>query len=410
MTQPAHAERAHALLGASKADQWINCPPSARIQESIADKQSEYANEGTLAHELSEIMLHRQLLPCNSKQRKQLEKALEKIKANPLYDLEMESSVAEYVDLVAERFMEAKARSVDAVLLLEDRLDFTEWVPDGFGTGDVVIIADGVLEVIDLKYGKGVPVSAFNNPQIRLYGLGAWHGYNYLYGINEVRMTIAQPRLDSVSTDSMAIGDLIEWAESVVKPAAELAFAGEGDFKAGDHCRWCKVKGNCRARADANMEALHYEFKEPALLSLDEIGSILYVAQQLKVWAKDVEDYAFDQAKSGNRIPLWKLVEGRSNRAITDKDQAESALAADGWDLDIISPRSLLGITALEKVIGKKQFGDLLGDLIVKPPGKPVHVPETDKRPELNSLDEDFAGEGDWPETLDSLGELSIPH
>lgn len=411
MTDPAHAERAHALLGASKADQWINCPPSARLQENVEDKRSEFADQGTAAHEYSEIKLSRKLFPCNAKQRKTLDGAIERFKTtNQYYDAEMESATEDYVDLVAERFMEAKARSKDAVLLLEDRLDFSEWVPDGFGTGDVVIISDGVLEIIDLKYGKGVPVSAVSNPQMRLYALGAWNGYNYLYGINEVRMTIAQPRLDSVSTDSMEIGELIEWAESVVKPAAELAFAGEGDFNAGGHCRWCKVKGNCRARADANMEALKHEFKEPALLSLDEIGSILYVAEQLAIWAKDVQGYAFDQAKLGHKIPQWKLVEGRSNRAITDKEAAEGTLAAEGWDLDIISPRSLLGITALEKVIGKKQFGDLLGGLIVKPPGKPVHVPETDKRPELNSLEEEFAGEGDWPETLDSLGELSIPH
>ncbi|MEJ9220683.1 DUF2800 domain-containing protein [Paenibacillus glucanolyticus] len=395
MTQPAHAERAHALLGASKADQWINCPPSARLQESIPDKRSEFADEGTAAHELSELILRRRLTPCNAAERKRLDKAVEDFKKNnSYYGPEMEDAVAAYVEVVEEHFMAAKARSSDAVILLEERLDFTEWVPDGYGTGDVVLISDGMLEVIDLKYGKGVPVSAIGNPQLRLYGLGAWSNWNYLYSINEVSMTIVQPRLDSVSTDTLPLGELIEWAEVVVKPAAALADAGEGEFKPGSHCRWCKVKGNCRARADENMKALAYEFQDPALLSMDEIGSVLFVAEQLKVWAKDVEEYAFDQAKAGARIPSWKLVEGRSNRSITDKAAARKALEiAELEDDKYLKPQELLGIGDLEKKIGKKELASLLDGLIVKPPGKPVLVPETDKRPELNSVDQDFAGE-----------------
>lgn len=395
MTQPAHAERAHALLGASGADRWINCPPSARLQESIPDKRSEFADEGTAAHELSELILRRRLTPCNAAERKKLDKSIADFKkTNSYYGPEMEDAVAAYVEVVEEHFMAAKARSSDAVILLEERLDFTEWVPDGYGTGDVVLISDGMLEVIDLKYGKGVPVSAIGNPQLRLYGLGAWANWNYLYSINEVSMTIVQPRLDSVSTDTLPLGELIEWAEVVVKPAAALADAGEGGFLPGSHCRWCKVKGNCRARADENMQALAYEFQDPALLSMDEIGSILFVAEQLKVWAKDVEEYAFDQAKAGARIPSWKLVEGRSNRSITDKAAARKALeSAELEDDKYLKPQELLGIGDLEKKIGKKELASLLDGLIVKPPGKPVLVPETDKRPELNSVDQDFAGE-----------------
>jgi len=384
----------HALLGASKAAQWINCPPSARIQESVPEKRSEYADEGTAAHELAEIKLNYRILPCNSKQRKTLDERLKRAKAGQYYGPEMENAVQGYVELVEERFMAAKARSSDAVVLLEERLDFTEWVTQGFGTGDVVLIADGVLEVIDLKYGKGVPVSAYKNPQLRLYGLGAWWGYNYLYAINEVHMTIIQPRLDNVSTDIMPLQELLDWAGSVVKPAAVLAFAGKGDFCAGDHCRWCKVKGNCRARADENMKALAYEFKDPALMSNEEIGSILFITEQLKAWAKDVEDYANGQALKGEAIPQWKLVEGRSNRSITDKDAAIKALKATELEQEkYLKPEELLGIGELEKRIGKKEFAELMGYLIVKPPGKPVLVPETDKRSELNSIDEEFAGE-----------------
>lgn len=393
MSTPAHAERAHALLSASKASQWLNCPPSAKLQEDIPDKKSEYAEYGTVGHELAELKLRRLLIPCNSTERDRIDKAIREIKANPHYDAEMENAVQVYVDLVQERFMEAKSRSEDAIVLLEDRLDYTGWVPEGYGTVDVVLIADGVLEVIDLKLGKGVPVSAHGNPQMRLYALGALSAWCYLYSINEVRMTIVQPRLNNISTDTMPLDELIEWAETVVKPAAKLAYAGEGEFKAGDHCRWCKVKGNCRARADANMEALKYEFRDPALLSNEEIGSILFVAEQLKSWAKDVEDYAFEQALKGEKIPQWKLVEGRSNRAITDKAAAKDVLIKAGFAEAEILKQELLGIGELEKRIGKKEFGALLGDLVVKPPGRPTLVPETDKRPEINSIEGDFTGE-----------------
>lgn len=394
MTTVEHAERAHALLSASSASRWINCPPSARLQEAVPDKTSEYAEEGTVAHELSEIILRRRILVCDSKERKKLDSQLRKIKKNQYYNAEMENAVQEYVEVVTERFMEAVARSEDAVALLEEKLDFSDWVPDGFGTGDVVLIADGVLEIIDLKYGKGVPVSAEGNSQMKLYALGAWAAYNFLYSITEVRMTIVQPRLDSVSTATMLIEDLLEWAETTVKPNAELAFAGEGVFKAGEHCRWCKVKGNCRARADANMEALTYEFKDPALLSNEEIGSILFITEQLKAWAKDVEEYAHGQALKGQSIPQWKLVEGRSNRSITDKEAAIKLFEAEKLDTSkYLKPQELLGIGELEKRIGKKEFNTLLANLVIKPPGKPVLVPETDKRPELNSLDEDFGDE-----------------
>lgn len=382
----------HALLGASKAEQWLACPPSARTQESVAESGSDYAQEGTLAHELAEVKLLGRVTKCNAKKRKALAEQYDKIKANKFYDQEMEQATDEYCSLVEERSMAAKARSSDAVILLEARLDYTDWVPEGFGTGDVVLIADGVLEIIDLKYGKGVPVSAYKNPQIRLYGLGAWAGYSYLYSIDEVHMTIIQPRLDSVSTDIMPIQELLDWADRVVKPAAVLAFAGEGDFCSGDHCRWCKVKGNCRARADENMKALAHEFQDPALLTNEEIGSILFITEQLKTWAKDVEEYASGQALNGKSIPQWKLVEGRSNRSISDKDAAiaifkESALDAEKY----LKPQDLLGIGELEKRIGKKEFAKLLEGLVVKPPGKPTLAPETDKRPEMNSVENDFA-------------------
>lgn len=388
-----HASRKHALLSASGASRWINCPPSARLTEGMADKWSAYADEGTAAHEYAEIKLTRRLTKCNSADRERLDKQAEALKTNRYYNAEMEACIQQYADLVEERFLEARSRSdsEDATVLLEAKLDLTEWVPDGFGTSDVTIISDGVLEVIDLKYGKGVPVSAINNSQLRLYALGALSEFGWMYDIHTVRMTIIQPRLDSVSTDEISAEDLNEWAESVVKPAAALAHAGEGEYMAGDHCRWCLAKGNCRARADENLKAIAYEFQEPALLSNEEIGTILHIAGQLQSWVKDVQEYALEQALRGEKIPQWKLVEGKSKRVITDTEKAATLLTESGYSEDkLYKPRELRAMTALEKAVGKKNFAEILGDLITKQAGKPTLVAETDSRPELNSAEADF--------------------
>lgn len=388
-----HASRKHALLSASGASRWINCPPSARLTEGMADKWSAYADEGTAAHEYAEIKLTRRLTKCNSADRERLDKQAEALKTNRYYNAEMEACIQQYADLVEERVLEARIRSdsEDATVLLEAKLDLTEWVPDGFGTSDVTIISDGVLEVIDLKYGKGVPVSAINNSQLRLYALGALSKFGWMYDIHTVRMTIIQPRLDSVSTDEISVEELNEWAESVVKPAASLAYAGEGEYKAGDHCRWCLAKGNCRARADENLKAIAYEFQEPALLSNEEIGPILHIAGQLQSWVKDVQEYALEQALRGEKIPQWKLVEGKSKRFITDTKKAAALLTEAGYSEDkLYKPRELRAMTALEKAVGKKNFAEILGDLITKQAGKPTLVAETDSRPELNSAEADF--------------------
>lgn len=388
-----HASRKHALLSASGASRWINCPPSARLTEGMADKWSAYADEGTAAHEYAEIKLTRRLTKCNSADRERLDKQAEALKTNRYYNAEMEACIQQYADLVEERFLEARSRSdsEDATVLLEAKLDLTEWVPDGFGTSDVAIISDGVLEVIDLKYGKGVPVSAINNSQLRLYALGALSEFGWMYDIHTVRMTIIQPRLDSVSTDEISVEELNEWAESVVKPAASLAYAGEGEYKAGDHCRWCLAKGNCRARADENLKAIAYEFQEPALLSNEEIGPILHIAGQLQSWVKDVQEYALEQALRGEKIPQWKLVEGKSKRFITDTKKAAALLTEAGYSEDkLYKPRELRAMTALEKAVGKKNFAEILGDLITKQAGKPTLVAETDSRPGLNSAEADF--------------------
>lgn len=385
-----HSERSHALLSASQAERWLNCPPSARLQEGIPDKPSEYAAEGTAAHELAEASIKLSVVPnLPEEEFEAAERQRKRIKAGKYYNAEMEQAISSYVDYVCDQYFQARNRSQDTVIMVEQKLDFSEWVPEGFGTGDVVIISDGVLEIIDLKYGKGVPVKAEGNPQMRLYALGAWAAYNWLYDIQEVQMTIVQPRLDSINTASMTIEELLEWGEKV-KPIAQLAWEGKGEFKAGSHCRWCKVKATCRARAEEIMKALQYEFQDPALLSDEEIGSILFIADQLRAWAKDVEEYAMERALQGARIPQWKLVEGKSNRMVTDPEALIDRLVKAGYKKEQITETKLVGLSKLEKIVPKRRLAELAGELIVKPPGKPVLVPETDSRPELNSLEHDF--------------------
>ncbi|BCG57461.1 DUF2800 domain-containing protein [Paenibacillus sp. URB8-2] len=379
-----HANRAHAKLSASGSKRWLSCTPSAELEAQFEDSTSSFAEEGTAAHELSEIWLKYHLSQIKAWDHGELWKQAQKGK---YYSREMEDYVQGYVSIVLERANEAFKRSKDAIVLLEQRLDFSEWVPHGFGTGDVLIIADGIMEVIDLKYGKGVPVSAEENSQMRLYGLGALDGYGYLYDIQTVRMTIVQPRLDSVSTEELTADDLLSWGEDYVKPRAAMAAAGEGEFAAGDHCRFCKARATCRTRAEDNLKLAKYEFRDGSLLSLDEVGDVLGRIDQLQKWAEDIKKHALDQAeKHGVRYPGWKLVEGRSNRIYSDRDAVQAALLAVGFVEDkILTPRELLGITAMEKAVGKKKFEELLSELIIKPTGKPTLAPEKDPRPELSS-------------------------
>lgn len=378
--------RQHALLSASGSYRWLNCPPSAKLEELVPDERSEFAAEGTFAHELAELLLSRAV--ANTTKPSVFKTKLLALQKHEFYSQEMHDYIQQYVEHVSEIFLSAKARCCDAIALLEQRLDFSSWVPDGFGTGDVVIIADNIIEVIDLKYGKGVPVSAEDNPQMRLYGLGAYATYGMLYDIQTVRMTIIQPRLDSISTEELSVDKLLAWGDQFVSPRAKLAAEGQGEFLAGEHCRFCKVKAACRARAEANLELARYEFQKPALLDVPEIAEILARAEELQKWAADIQTYALEQAeKHGLKFPGWKLVEGRSNRKYADETAVAQKLITTGYSEDQIYTRSILGITAMEKLLGKKEFALQLEDLVIKPPGKPTLVPESDKRPEINSTE-----------------------
>lgn len=372
---------AHAKLSASGSARWIQCTPSAALEAKCPDTSSDYAAEGTLAHELAESMLKHRLGHITKQTYSRHQK---RYNGHDLWSPDMLDYISDYCDLVQERINSHEGQTE---VLLEQCLDFSRWVPKGFGTGDVVILSDTAVEVIDLKYGKGVPVSAEGNSQLRLYGLGAWDTYGVVFGADQVMMTIVQPRLDSISTEILPVDDLVDWADEVVQPAAAKAWAGEGAFLAGDHCRWCKVKEACRARAERNLELARMEFRDPPLLSDEEIGHVLGRAVELKAWASDVESYALDQAVNhGKSYPGYKVVEGRSSRQITDEQAVAKVLADAGWtDEDIYRPQQLQTLTALEKRIGKKKFSELVNDYIVKPAGKPTLVPESDKRPGINS-------------------------
>lgn len=378
----------HAILSASSAYRWMACQPSARLEENYENKTSTFAAEGTLAHELGELSLKHNLGEISTRK---FNLEFKKIKVNELFTNDMPDYVEIYTDTCMEKVSEAKSKTKDALFKIEQRLNFSKWVPEGFGTGDFVIIADGTIEICDLKYGKGVPVSAINNVQMRLYALGAIAEFEFLYDIKNVRMTIIQPRLDSISTDEITSVELLKWADEFVKPTAALAFRGEGEFCAGNHCGFCRAKAVCKARADKNMELAKYEFKASPTLNEEEIADILGKAGELSKWAKDVADYALDQAVLGIEYKGWKIVEGRANRKYTDEVLIAKTLLDNGYrNSSIYKPDELFGISAMEKLIGKKVFAELIGEYIEKPQGKPVLVIETDKRRVFNSVKEDF--------------------
>lgn len=361
----------HALLSASGAPRWLNCPPSALVEASLPDSTSAAAEQGTIAHALAEWKLRRALNLSPS------------MKPDSTWiNSEMEAHTDDYLTFVQERLREARKTCKDPVTLIEQRLDYSHLVPGGFGTADCLIIAEPLLQIIDFKYGQGVLVEAENNPQLALYAIGALHAFDTLYEISEVAVTIFQPRRSNVATWHVSVAELQTWAEEVVRPTAKLASKGEGSFAAGSWCRFCKIAPTCRTRAEKNLELAKYEFTPPPQLSDAEIAQVLTKLSELKKWASDVESYALSLAvNQGKTWAGFKLVEGRSIRKYVDETKVVETAQAAG--INDIFERKLKTITTLEKQLGKKRFGELLGDLVIKPPGKPALVPETDKRPTL---------------------------
>lgn len=361
-------DKGHAILSASSADRWLHCPPSVRLCETYDDKGSDYAAEGTDAHTLCEFRL-RQVLGLEAE--------------NPIenftwYNEEMEDCANGYAGFVLEHVELAKQVCADPDVLIEQRVDFSRWVKDGFGTADCIIIADGTLRIIDYKHGRGILVDANENPQMMCYALGALELFDGIYDISTVSMTIYQPRRDNVSTFSLSKDDLCRWADDVLKPAADLAFAGDGAYLCGEWCGFCKAKHDCRARAEANLALAGYDFKLPPLLEDQEIEDILTRLDDLITWANDIKEYALHQAISGKHWSGWKLVEGRSNRKYTNEDAVIHAVSSAGYDP---YERKVHSVTAMQKLLGKNRFEELLAGYVEKPQGKPTLVPASDKRP-----------------------------
>lgn len=370
----------HAYLSASASHRWLSCPPSAKLCAEIKDEASPYAQQGTDAHELCEYKVLHALGADVKDPTENLD----------FFDTEMADATDEYCSYVMEQYEKAKQLCKDPQVHVEQRLDFSKWVPDGFGTGDCLIIADKVLQIIDFKYGLGILVEAENNPQMMCYALGALDTYDGIYDIESIAMTIFQPRRENISTFAISKEDLLSWAENFLKPTAELAYNGEGDFHAGDHCQFCKVKATCRERAAYNMEPAAYDFEQPATLDDTEIAAILPRIDDLVAWAGDIKEYALQQAISGTEYPGFKVVEGRSVRKYTDENTVASTVADAGYDP---YEKKVLGITAMTSLLGKKKFEELLAGFITKPPGKPTLVPDSDRRPAMNTAKDDFSKE-----------------
>lgn len=380
----------HAVLSASAAKRWLSCPPSGRLcqklKERFGEESSPFAAEGTLAHAVAELKLRRENGELNGFLFEQELKALGPISS------EIDRYTDIYVDVVLEKYYEARKRCPDARLLIEQRLDFSPWVRDGFGTGDALIISDQTLEVIDLKYGKGVPVYAEGNPQARLYGLGALNEFGDLYGFELVRTTIVQPRLESITSETLKRDELLAWGEEI-KPIADMAWRGEGEYSAGEHCRFCTARAICKARALKAMDLFQYGFDSPDLIPDEEIPGILKVVDTAEAWLKDIKAYALAQALAGADIRGYKLVHGRRpGRVWTDEDVVLDTLAKAGFTKEqYMTTPSFRSPSDLEKTIGRTAFKSLVGQFTRQGEGALTLVPEDDPRPAANNADNEFA-------------------
>lgn len=370
----------HSLLGASSSARWLACTPSARLTEEMEENKSVFAEEGTAAHEL-----------CEWKVRKALKKRAGKRPVSDYWTDEMEECADSYREFIMDIVADIRKQCEDPLTLVEQHVDYSDYVPGGYGTCDFLAASDHILHVVDFKYGKGVPVPADHNPQMMLYALGSYLAFSCLYDFKTVRMTIYQPRLFNVSTFEMKTSELLDWAEHTVKPRAESAFKGEGDFIPGEHCRFCKAKDTCRARTEEFLKLAQMEFKPAPLLTDAEIAEVMGQATELSKWASDLVAYAQAEAiEHGKHYDGYKLVEGRSNRKFTSEEDVIKASSDAGYT-DIYE-KKLISLTGFEKLMGKKEFEEILGRYVIKPKGKLTLVPVSDKRPEVtvNQAEQDF--------------------
>lgn len=371
----------HALLSASGAHRWLHCTGSPLLEKDFPDSTSVYAQEGTLAHYLCELKL---MAYTGEITKRKLTSMKNKLMKSELWQPEMDSTSEAYLDYIKDITM---SYTVKPVILIEKKVDFSRYVPEGFGTADCLVLAGDTLHVVDYKHGKGVVVDADHNPQMMLYALGAMSELSLLYRFKFVHMTIVQPRVNNISEFTMTADELIEWGEKVVKPKAEAAMSGKGEFEAGDWCRFCRAKQQCKTRYESN-DSLYPELSErhdPRLITLAELGEYLKRGKDMAAWLEDMKEYALSESLAGADVPGWKAVEGRGSRVFTDTDEAVDTLIKNGIDESVLYERRVLTLAQMEKAVGKKAFGELVGDLVVKNPGKPTLVEESDKRSRITN-------------------------
>lgn len=370
----------HALLSASAAYRWSVCTPSALLNKDIEDIQSTYAEEGTEAHQVCEYLVRKEYGPKMRDPTKKLKH----------YNSEMQECADTYKGKIDEIVAEVKQVDPQPTILVEQRVDCSPWIPGGFGTADCIVLAEGTTHICDYKHGAGILVNAEDNMQMKCYALGVLHMFGEIVNIENICMHIIQPRKDNISSWTTSVTELLDWGENYLKPRAQLAMKGEGDFVSGPHCQFCKVKATCRKRAEDNLAMAKYDFQMPDLLDDTEIAVILDKVDDLVSWAGDVKDFALSQALKGTKYPGYKVVAGRSTRKFTDEEAVAKAVTEAGFNP---FEQRLLGITAMTTLLGKTKFEELLSDYIEKPAGKPVLVSINDKRPEINSALEDFGGQ-----------------
>ena len=382
---PEHENRAHALLSASGSHRWMACPPSARLEECCQNKESDAAKEGTVAHELCELKVKVQLGEDVSMSE------YEALKENPLFTKEMDACTNIYADYCIDT-----AKEENGLPLIEVELDLSSYIPEGFGTVDCVIVSEDTLHVIDFKYGRGVEVSPVENSQLMIYALGAYDLYSPIYDFKTVKLTIVQPRLSAEpKTWECDVQHLLDFAEKL-KPIADLAFKGGGDFAPSEHtCLFCKVKYTCRARADKNLATMFLQEKDPYTLSNDEIGEILAKVSDFPKWIKDLEDYALEQLLAGKEIKGYKAVEGRSSRVWSDEQKAFEVIIEDGTEEKDLYETTPLSLAKIEKLLGKKKFASLVGEYVTKSQGKPTLTLSSDIRPSIQDVKSMFTEEGE---------------
>ena len=370
-----HKDRAHALLSASSSARWLACPPSAVAAETYASEDTEYTREGTTAHEVAELVARQRLL----------QPALVWSDSNEDITNEMIDCANGYADYIQEQI-----KSDNAVVLLEQRVDFSPWVPDGFGTADCIIIQSSTMDVIDYKFGKGVTVSAESNPQMQLYGLGALNDYGFVYEVEKIRLHIYQPRLNNISVDEITVDELTEWAEKTVKPTAEKAAKGKGAYKAGEHCRFCPHAGRCRTLTKTCTEHINTHGMKASIevLAPWEVAEVLRMEPLVSLWLKRVKDQALTTMMNGGEVPGYKVVAGRGSRAWADDLEVAAELERAGYNHEEITKTELLSVAAMEKALGKKKVAEIVGGQILSYTGAPTIAVETDKRPVYDRLAE----------------------